>query len=60
MKDAHLDAWITAGTAALGLPVKPAWREAVRTHLRIALDHVDVVLDSQQHDLLDPAPVFRA
>ncbi len=60
MKDADLDAWITAGTAALGLDVKPAWREAVRTHLRISLGHVDVVLASEPHDCLDPAPVFRA
>jgi len=60
MKDADLDAWIDAGTAALGLEVKPAWREAVRTNLRISLNHVDIVLNAEPHELLDPAPVFRA
>ncbi len=34
MDDAALDAWIDAGTAALGIAVKPEWRQAIRMHLR--------------------------
>ena len=60
MDDAALDAWIDAGTAALGLPMKPEWREAVRMHLRISLGQAEIVLDVPIDDHLDQAPEFRA
>ena len=44
MDETTLDAWIDAGTAALGLTVEPEWRQAVRMHLRISLGHAATVL----------------
>jgi hypothetical protein len=60
MDDAALDAWIGAETEALGIEVKPAWREAVRMHMRISLGHAKTVLDADPGDHVDQAPVFRA
>lgn len=60
MDDAALDAWINAGTAALGLPMKEAWRDAVRLHLRISLDHAKTVLETPTDDHLEQAPEFTA
>ncbi len=60
MEDAALDAWIDVGTAALGIAVKPEWREAIRMHLAISLGHAETVLAADLSDHLDPAPVFRA
>ncbi len=60
MDDAALDAWIDAATAALGIPMKPEYRPAVRMHMRISLGHAQTVLDTDIGDHLDPAPVFQA
>ncbi|MBS0644298.1 MAG: DUF4089 domain-containing protein [Proteobacteria bacterium] len=60
MDDAALDAWIDAGTAALGLPMKEAWREAVRLHMRISLGHATTVLEAPIDDHLEQAPEFKA
>ena len=60
MEEAALDALIDAGTAALGIDLKPEWRLAVRMHLAISLAHAATVLEAQLPDHLDPAPVFRA
>jgi hypothetical protein len=60
MDEAALDAMIDAGTAALGIEVKPEWRVAIRMHLTISLGHAAVVLEAPLPDHLDPAPVFKA
>ena len=60
MDDAALDNWIDSATQLLGIDVKPAWRQAVRMHLRISLDHAKTVLEGGFDDHLDQAPVFRA
>jgi hypothetical protein len=60
MDAAALDALIDAGTATLGITMKPAWRQAVRMHLAISLGHAETVLAEDLPDHLDPAPVFRA
>jgi hypothetical protein len=60
MDDAALDAWIDAGTAALGIALKPEWREAIRMHLAISLGHAETVLAGDLSDHLDPAPVYLA
>ena len=59
MDDAALDAWIDAGTAVLGLPIKPQWRDAVRMHMRISLGQAKIVLETVLDDHLDQAPEFR-
>ena len=60
MDDSDLDALIDAGTAALGIPMRPAWRQGVWMHLAISLGHASTVLEAELPDVLDPAPVFRA
>jgi hypothetical protein len=60
MDDAALDAWIDAGTDALGLPMKEAWRAAVRMYMRISLGHATTVLEEAIDDHLDQAPEFHA
>jgi hypothetical protein len=55
-----LDAFIDAGTAVLGIKMKPEWRQAVRMHLEISLGHAATVLETPLDDHVDPAPVFRA
>jgi hypothetical protein len=60
MDEAALDALIDAGTALLGLEMKPEWRSAVRMHLAISLGHAATVMEMPLDDHLDPAPVFRA
>jgi hypothetical protein len=60
MDDTALDALIDAGTAALGIPMQPEWRQAVRMHLAISLGHARTVMEAHIPDDVDPAPVFRA
>ena len=60
LDDAALDAGIDAGTAQLGIQMKPEWRASVRLHLRISLGHATAILAADLADHLDPAPVFRA
>ena len=60
MDEATLDVLIDAGTAMVGIEMKPEWRQAVRMHLAISLAHAETVLEADLPDHLDPAPVFRA
>jgi hypothetical protein len=60
MDEATLDALIDAGTASVGIEMKPEWRQAVRMHLAISLGHAATVLQAKLPDEVDPAPVFRA
>jgi len=55
-----LDAYIDAGTALLGIPVRPEWRDAIRHHVRVSFDLARTVLDFPLPDEADPAPVFSA
>jgi hypothetical protein len=55
-----LDDFITAAADALALPVDPAWRPAVRTHLEITLILGKSIEDFDLPDDAEPAPVFRA
>ena len=55
-----LDDLITAAGDALALPIDPAWRPAVRTHLEITLRFARIVEEFELPDDAEPAPVFRA
>jgi hypothetical protein len=55
-----LDDFITAAAAALALPIDPAWRPAVRTHLAVTLKFARMVEEFDLPDDAEPAPVFRA
>ena len=60
MTDAELDAIMDASAPALGLPIAPGWRDAVRGNLAITFRMAALVLDFKLPDDADPAPVFRA
>lgn len=55
-----LDDLITAAADALALPIDPAWKPAVRTHLEITLRLGKLVEEFDLPDDAEPAPVFRA
>ena len=59
-QDDPLDHLIDAAAAVLGLPLKPEWREAVRTNLRVTLGHAATVETFALPDEAEPGPVFRA
>jgi hypothetical protein len=58
--DDTLDDLITATADALALPIDPAWRPAVRTHLEVTLRLGKLIEDVDLPDDAEPAPVFRA
>jgi len=55
-----LDDLITATADALALPIEPAWRPDIRTHLEVTLRLGKLVEDFALPDDAEPAPVFRA
>ncbi len=60
MQDSELDALIDAGTASLGIPFDPAWRQAIRANLAVTLRFAALVEAHPLPDEAEPAPVFRA
>ncbi|HTW72820.1 MAG TPA: DUF4089 domain-containing protein [Acetobacteraceae bacterium] len=54
-----LDAFIAAGTAMLGIQMRPEWQNAIRLHLGISFDLGRGLLDFPLPDEAEPAPVFR-
>jgi len=60
MSDDDLDAFIEAAARLIGIPLRPEWREAIRLHLAISLDHAHRVSEFALPDEADPAHVFRA
>lgn len=60
MTDAELDAFIEAGCRLLGIPVLDEWRDDIRLHLAISLDHARNFGAFDLPDDADPAPVFTA
>lgn len=55
-----VDKLIDAGTALLGIPIQPEWRDAIRANLLVTLRLADTVDKFPLPDEADPAPVFRA
>ena len=58
--DATLDAFIEAGTQAMGLPLDPAWLPAIRANLRVTLAHGATTGSFPLPDEAEAAPVFKA
>lgn len=53
--------WLVVACAhALGLPVDPAWRGAVKFNLQLILRHALLVAQFDLPDEAEPAPVFHA
>jgi hypothetical protein len=59
-EDEFLEALVAASTQALGLSVDPTWRDGVKFHLRLLLDHAARVDAFALADEAEPAPVFHA
>ena len=55
-----LDAFIASGARLLGLTVRPEWRDAIRLHLAISLQHARTVAEFPLPDDTDPASTFSA
>ena len=55
-----LDDLISSTADALALPIDPAWRPTVRTHLEITFRLGKLVEEFDLPDDAEPAPVFRA
>jgi len=56
----HIDAYIDAAAQALGIPVKPEWKPAVRANLEVTFRLAAQVAEKELSDDAEPAPVFRA
>ena len=55
-----LDAYIDAAAQALGIPVEPAWKPAVRGNLEVTFRLAALVTEKPLPDEAEPAPVYRA
>jgi hypothetical protein len=55
-----LDAYIDAAARALGVPIEPAWKPAVRANLEVTLRLAALVTEFALPDEAEPAPVFEA
>ena len=55
-----LDPYIDAAAQALGIPVKPEWKPAVRANLDVTFRLAALVAEKELPDDAEPAPVFRA
>jgi Protein of unknown function (DUF4089) len=60
MSDDHSGAFIEAGCRLLGISVRDEWRETIRLHLALSLDHARHVGEFELPDEAEPAPVFAA
>jgi hypothetical protein len=56
----YLDAYIDAAAQALGIPVQPEWKAAVRGNLEVTFRLAAVLGEKELPDDAEPAPVFRA
>jgi hypothetical protein len=55
-----LGVFIAAGTRLIGVTIRPEWRDAIRLHLAISLEHARTVAEFPLPDDTDPAGVFLA
>ena len=55
-----LDDYIDAAAEALGLPVEPEWKPAIKANLQVTLRLAAMVAEFELPDEAEPAPVFEA
>ena len=60
LPDDPLDDFIDAAARALGLPVEPQWRPAIKANLDVTLRLGALVAAFELPDEAEPAPVFGA
>ena len=58
-KPDHLEAYIDAATQALGIPVAPEWKPAVRGNLEVTFRLAALMAEKALPDDAEPAPVYR-
>jgi hypothetical protein len=51
---------VDAAALALGLPIEPPWRPAVKANLQVTLRQAALVTEFPLPDEAEPAPVFGA
>jgi len=56
----RIDGYIDAAAEALGLPLDPAWKPAVKANLLVNLRLGAIAADFALPDEAEPAPVFGA
>jgi hypothetical protein len=56
----NLDEFIAAASAALDLPLDPAWQPSIKANLEVALRHAATVAEFPLPDEAEPAPIFKA
>ena len=56
----HIDTYIDAAAQALGIPLKPEWKPAVRANLEVTFRFAAQVAEKELPDDAEPAPVFKA
>ena len=54
----HLDAYVDSAAQALGIPVQPEWKPAVRANLEVTFRLAALVGEKELPDDAEPAPVF--
>ena len=54
-----LDKLIDASAAALGLPVEPEWKPAIKANLAVTLRLANMVATFSLPDEAEPAPIFE-
>jgi hypothetical protein len=55
-----LDTFVDAAASALGIPLRPEWKPAVRANLEVSLRLAAFVGEFDLPDEAEPAPVFEA
>lgn len=55
-----LDSYIDSATTALGIPIDPAWKPAIRANLDVTFKLATLVAEKELPDDAEPAPVFKA
>jgi Protein of unknown function (DUF4089) len=60
MPSPPLDDFITAASAALDLPLDPAWKASVKANLEVTLRHAATVAEFALPDEAEPAPIYKA
>jgi hypothetical protein len=56
----NLDEFIAAASAALDLPLDPAWQPSIKANLEVTLRHAATVAEFPLPDEAEPAPIFKA
>ena len=56
----HIDAYIDAAAQALGIPIAPEWKPAVRANLEVTFKLAALVGEKELPDDAEPGPVFKA